>query len=68
MLHSDDSNRTFRLQNTVYKLQSIKPRAIFKQEHCGKVNTHTSCVSIKLQMNYKKRFYKTVIKHFYKKF
>ena len=51
MFHSNESNKTFKLVNkTVYKLESIK-FSTFKYKHGEKVNTNTSCVSKKLQIN-----------------
>ena len=69
MFCSEESKGPFRFKNnTVYELQSIKLQfsTKFKCEYDGKVDTHISCVSIKLQINYKRSLDKAVIKHFCK--
>ena len=67
MFCNNKSNKTCILQNnTFYKIQSIKFITTFKPEHSGKVKTHISCVSTKLQMNYKRRVSKTLLKYFCK--
>ena len=50
MLHSQESNRTFRLQNAVYKLQSIESSAyisvgtLWKSEHAYLLCLH-KCIN-----------------------
>ena len=54
MFLTEESNEIFRLQsNTVYKLRSIQFSTSFKNEHDRKGNTHTSCLSTKLQITAK---------------
>ena len=61
MVYSEESNRTFRLQNnTVYEPQSVQFITTFKHELGKKVKTQVSYVSTKLQMNYKTALIKVV--------
>lgn len=64
MFRCEKSIGTFTLlNNIVYKLQSLKYSATFKDEPVRKVNTYTSSVFTKLQGNNKRRLNKAVIKH-----
>lgn len=55
MFRCEKSIGTFTLlNNIVYKLQSLKYSATFKDEPVRKVNTYTSSVFTKLQGNNKK--------------
>ena len=61
MFCSAKPNQTFRLQNnTIYRLPFIQLFTTFKKKHGEKMDTDISSVSVKLQINHKRSFYKAV--------
>ena len=65
MLHSQESRKTFKIQNnSIYETQFIQFVQYLDTNMAKKVNTHTSCALTQLQMNYKRSFNKAIVTTF----